>query len=310
MTHGRHKLWSMAALVLAIGLALLGPARAFAQTDCSDPSSCSDSGGSGSGDPSNGGSGAGSSGSDGGTGGRGVEEPDPSPQPTVQVVPVAPAPARPRSAGASSKNTTEPATTTGSGGPATDRGGTAATDDQVNAWAQHFHTTPDEVKSWFSPYSTNDTIGGEGSLRTVHAGEEVTISDNGAIDDGAAAAGFMDTSAGNTIELSLHSNGVPLGEAMTDAQGRFTATVRIPASTPLGRHFIVALAPNTKQGIVAFVFPVNVVTGEPVFDVPAAAQPTTTRHSGPWVTLEVILGTALLAALLVVRVRRGVTVRS
>jgi hypothetical protein len=119
----------------------------------------------------------------------------------------------------------------------------------------------------------------------------------------------MDVRQGNTVEIGLHSTGAALGEAMTDADGRFTSTVRIPTSTSLGDHFIVALAPNTKNGLVAFVFPVKVTAGDPVFNVPAA-QTAAPRRSGPWVMIELTLGAALLAGILVVRVRRGVTVRS
>jgi hypothetical protein len=193
-------------------------------------------------------------------------------------------------------------------GTATDRGGEAATDEQVLAWAQHFGTTPDEVKSWFDAYSSQDTIGGEGSLQTLHQGDSLTISDASAIADGAAAAGFMDVRSGNEVDVKLHSTPVPLGSALTDAQGKFSITVKIPSPTSLGRHYVIALAPNTKQGLIAFVFPVNVVQPEPVFNVPAVSS-TSSKHSGPWLKVEVFLGLLTLAALVAFRVRRGVTAR-
>jgi hypothetical protein len=195
---------------------------------------------------------------------------------------------------------------TTSGAP--DSGGPAATDAQVTAWAQHFGTTA-EVKSWFTPYTPSDSLAGAGSGRVVHPGDELTISNNGAIQDGSAAAGFMDMRGGNTIEISLHSNAVRLASTLTDAKGRFSVTVKIPASTALGRHFIVALAPNTKQALAAFVFPVSVASAEPVFAGPVTpASPA--RHSSPWFMIELVLGTALIGGLVLVRVRRGVTARS
>lgn len=304
--------------VLALVLALVSTGalsfRAHAQ-DCpggSTTTPCTDEGG---GEDEGGGStdgpcGNGGSGTSGGGGGQctdtgGPDETErPRPQPVRQtqpdpVQPVAPRPvSRPRA-------TTRPAT-----GTATNRGGLASTDAQLAAWAKHFETTPEEVRSWFTPYSSNDTIGGEGSGRTLHAGEDYTISNNGAIADGAAAAGMMDMREGNSVQVMLHSTPVPLGSTSTTKGGRFTLTAKIPPSTKLGRHFVVALAPNLKQGQVAFVFPINVVAAEPVFNDAAVPQASTSdRSSTPWLLIEFVLGTAMIGGLVAYRVRRNALLR-
>jgi hypothetical protein len=154
-------------------------------------------------------------------------------------------------------------------------------------------------------YTPNDTIGGEGSGLVVHPGDEMTISDNGAVKDGAAAAGYMDFRQGATVDISLHSARVPLTTATTDDTGVFTSNVKIPDDTKLGKHFIVALTLNTKDGKIAFVFPIKVVTPEPVFNAPTA--PTATHHSNRWLYLELILGTAMVGGLVLFRVRRAAT---
>jgi len=283
---------------LVVPLVLVG-LRAFAQ-DCpgdSTSTACSP-----------GDSGNGNSGSEGGGGGTGRDDgPDPTAAPTAPP-PAPPAPAAPRSDGGGG-TTTAPTRSGPTGGTSSDRGGTAATDAQLLQWAQHFHTTPDEVKSWFVAYTPNDTIGGEGSGLVVHPGDQMTITNNSAVKDGAAAAGFMDFRAGDSVDISLHSTRVPLASATTDSSGVFTSTVKLPDDTKLGRHFIVALSLNTKQGKIAFVFPINVVTPEPVFNAPAAA-PAATHHSSRWLFVELVLGTAMIGGLVLFRVRRAAAART
>ena len=287
------------AAFLAVPLLFLG-VHAFAQ-DCpggSSSTSCQESGCSGNG----------SSGTEGGGGGTGCVDngPDPTTAP-VAPPPQGPAPAPPQS-GPDTGSSSAPVRSGPTGGTTSDRGGTAATDEQVLQWAQHFHTTPDEVKSWFVASSPNDTIGGEGSGLVVHPGDEMTISDAGAVKDGAAAAGYMDFRAGATVDISLHSARVPLTTATTDDTGVFTANVKIPDDTKLGNHFIVALSLNTKQGKIAFVFPIKVVTPEPVFNAPAA--PVSTHHSNRWLYVELALGTAMVVGLALFRVRKAAAART
>ncbi len=120
----------------------------------------------------------------------------------------------------------------------------------------------------------------------------------------------MDMREGNSVRVNLHSTPVALGSTSTGEGGRFSITVKIPPSTKLGRHFVVALAPNLKGGAVAFVYPVNVVAPEPVFNDAAVPQSTSSGgSSSPWFVIELILGTAMIAGLVVFRMRRGVTAR-
>jgi hypothetical protein len=172
-------------------------------------------------------------------------------------------------------------------------------DERLAAWATRFGTTPDEVKSWFgSSISSNDSIAGEGSGKAVHPDEEMTISDNSAVKDGTPLQ-----DGANRVDLTLHSTAVPLSTATTDTKGVFSATVRIPASTTTGRHFIVALAPNRKGGMAAFVFPLNVSAAPPVFNG-AATTPAATHHT-PWLAVEAIIGSIFVIALFVARLRRA-----
>ena len=292
------RLRSLFAALLAVPLLFFG-LRAFAQ-GCpggSTSSSCESPGGTGNG----------GSGTEGGGGGTGRDDggPDATAAPPTQ----APVPVAPRTgSGGGSAATAAPVRLGPTGGTSSDRGGTAADDAQLVQWAQHFNTTPDEVKSWFVSHSPNDTIGGEGSGLVVHPGDEMTVSDNGAVKDGAAAAGYMDFRAGSTVDISLHSDRVPLTTATTDGSGVFTSSVKIPNDTKLGQHFIVALSLNTKQGKIAFVFPVKVVTPEPVFNAPAA--PTATHHSNRWLYVELALGTAMVGGLVLFRVRRAASART
>jgi hypothetical protein len=176
-------------------------------------------------------------------------------------------------------------------------------DERLAAWATRFGTTPDEVKSWFgSSYSTNDTIAGEGSDKTIHPDEELTVSDGSAVKN---ASPLLD--GANRVDITLHSVAVPLTTATTDTKGVFSATVRIPSSTADGRHFIVALAPNRKGGMAAFVFPLTVesrATG-PVFNG-VATKPTSGSHT-PWLAVEAVIGSILVIGLMVLRVRRTST---
>jgi len=291
----------LVASFLLVPLVLLGT-RALAQSCPGGSTSTSCTGG-----------GNGNSGSEGGGGGTGKDDgPDPTAAPTAPPAP-APAPQAPAapqtgSGGGGDTTSTAPVRSGPTGGTTSDRGGTAATDAQVLQWATHFQTTPDEVKSWFVSSTPNDTIGGEGSGLVVHPGDEMTVTNDGAVKDGAAAAGFMDFRGGDGVDISLHSARVPLGSATTDSNGVFTSSVKIPDNTKLGRHFIVALSLNTKQGKIAFVFPINVVTPEPVFNAPAAA-PTATHHSSRWLFIELVLGTATIGGLVLFRVRRAAAAR-
>jgi hypothetical protein len=131
----------------------------------------------------------------------------------------------------------------------------------------------------------------------------MTVSNNGAVKDGAAAAAYMDFRPGATVDVSMHSERVPLTTATTDDAGVFTSSVKIPDDTKLGNHFVVALTLNTKGGKIAFVFPIKVVTPEPVFNAPAA--PAATHHSNRAMYIELIVGTALIGGLILFRVRRA-----
>jgi len=278
---------------LLLLLTTVGGVRAFAQDCPGDSTSTSCTGGDG-----NGGSGA-----NGGQGGVGKDDGDPPTAPPTAPPPPA-QPVAPRSdTGGGTAATTAPARSGPTGGTSSDRGGTASNDAELLQWAQHFHTTPDEVKSWFVAAGPNDTIGGEGSGLVVHPGDEMTVSNNGAVKDGAAAAAYMDFREGATVDISMHSARVPLTTATTDSSGVFTSSVKIPDNASLGNHFIVALTLNTKGGKIAFVFPIKVVTPEPVFNAPAA--PTATHHSNRSLYIELLAGTALIAGLVVFRVRRA-----
>ena len=306
----------LAVFLLVAPLAAGAPVIRHVQAQDCDPASapCDTGGGDDSGNDTGGGdscTGNGGSGSDGG--GGGCLEPDPEsdtddPTPAPRREPVRPVdPVTPATTSAPQRDTS--VASAPKGGTAANQGGPAATDKQLAEWAKHFKTTPEEVKSWFNPYTTNDTIGGEGSGRALHAGDEYTISNHGAVKDGAAAAGFMDMREGNTIEVDLHSTAVRLGSTTTDKQGRFTVRVKIPSNTKLGRHFVVASTSNLKQGTIAFVYPLNVVSAEPVFNG-AVTQPTSTRGSStPWLLIEFVLGTAMIAGLVVFRVRRSAAAR-
>jgi hypothetical protein len=279
------------ALFVLFGLALgVGPAlRAGAQTDCPDQSSCT--GGSG--------SGSGSGGGEGGTGGTGTEEPPPPPT----AEPSTPRPPRENpiviDATSAPVKVAHPSRSTADG--SVDNAVATPQDERLAAWATRFGTTPDEVKSWFgSSYSANDTIAGEGSGKTVHPDDEMTISDRSAVKNGSP---LLD--GANRVAIALHSAAVPLTTATTDTKGVFSATVRIPASTTAGRHFIVALAPNKKGGMAAFVFPLTVEAraAGPVFNG-VATKPASGGHT-PWLALEAVIGSLLVIALMVVRVRRA-----
>jgi hypothetical protein len=296
----------LAAGLLVVPLALVG-VRAFAQGSGCPGGSTSTA--------CDGGDGNGGSGSQGGGGGQAPDDGGPDATPAPPTAPPAPpeqtaapvvhvqsAPAPAPASGGSG------ASSDAAGGAPADAGAGTASGDQLQSWAQHFQTTPDEVKSWFVTYETNDTIGGEGSGLVVHPGDEMTVSNKGAIDDGAAAAGYMDMRAGNGVDISLHSARVPLATATTDDSGVFTSTVKIPSDTKLGRHFVIALSINTKNGKIAYVFPVNVAAPEPVFNAPAA--PTSSQRSSAWpLVLELVAGTAMVAGLVVFRVRRSSSAR-
>src|SRR5439155_19768061 len=105
----------------------------------------------------------------------------------------------------------------------------------------------------------NDSIGGQAKEIVVHPDDHVSVfdgatasdapaSDGSALRSGITGVGDAKTKGGDGVDVTLHSDAVGLGTAVTDAGGAFSATVTIPKSTSDGRHFIVALVPNTKDG--------------------------------------------------------------
>jgi hypothetical protein len=263
------------------------------------------------GEPSGGGSGTAGGGGLGGNGANGSAGGNVDARPTPTPEPMSGNSGAPGAgSGASSKST--PATT--------------ATHDPV-ATSKKASTTPDEVKSWFgTTFKTNDAVGGVANPITVHPDDEVTVFDGAMANDAVASAtgntsdgtgdgatlrsglkGVADskTTGGDTVDVSLHSDPVSLGSAVTDSGGAFSSTVRIPHSTDLGRHFIIALVPNTKNGKTAFVFPVSVEAREQAAAAADSTQPTSGSKRFPWVLVELLVGTASVIALFVVRVRRA-----
>jgi hypothetical protein len=193
---------------------------------------------------------------------------------------------------------------------------TPAPDASLQSWAKQLGTTSDEVASWFGTYGADDSIGGRANAVTLHPDDQLTIFDGASGADAGAGdspprvgiRGVADTKTqgGDGVDVSMHSDAVPLGSTVTDAGGAFTANVRIPHDASGGHHFVVALAPNTKGGRVAFVYPVDVEAAAAA--APAAdnsAQSTPASKHFPWLALEAILGTLSVVALFVYRVRRA-----
>lgn len=206
-----------------------------------------------------------------------------------------------------------------SGGPVTRSASASAsvtgpTDDRLAVWAKQFSTTPAEVQSWFGAFTPNDSIAGAARSIVVHpddqvtvfAGERIGANDASVLRTGIEDLGDVSTKGGDTVEVSLHSTKVPLGTTVTESGGRFSATVRIPPSTQVGRHFIIALAPNTRQGRTAFVYPVTVATRQVAPPVVQNVEPTAGEPSRfPWLLVEAIVGSVLIVALFIARVRRA-----
>jgi hypothetical protein len=186
---------------------------------------------------------------------------------------------------------------------------------KLDSMAKQTSWSTDEVASWFGTLGPNDSIGGMAQEINVHPDDEVVVydgrppADDGgtAQQTGIAAIADSTTKPGQDVDLVLHSDPVPLGTTTTASGGGFSTTVRIPANTSAGKHVIVALAPNAKQGRTAFVYPVNVETAA----APAAvgqivdSSPTPTAKHFPWLLFEFLVGTASVVTLFVIRVRRA-----
>ena len=250
------------------------------------------------GEPSGGGNGS-SGGGDGGNGSNGDAGQNNVPTPT-------PPPSLGGDAGSGGRSTSQqPAATSGTTSP-----------EAVANLAKNLSTKPDEVKSWFGAINSNDSVAGQARSIVVHPDDQVTIfagdpvdatNDGGILRSGIATVGDASTKGGDTVEITMHSDPATLGSTVTEAGGRFSATVRIPPSTEVGRHFIVALVPNTHQGRAAFIYPVTVTARD---EAAAPISENVTPTSGeskkfPWLLLEFLLGSALVIALFVVRVRRA-----
>ncbi len=243
------------------------------------------------------GRGTGGNGSSGAAGGNNIRTPTPPPEPFSG------------SSSGSGSSSSRQASASGSATPAPNA--------SVTGTGNQLHTTTEEVQSWFGTYSANDTIGGQARAITVHPDDEVTIFDGATTAEAQGTGGGSTlrmgihgvadtrTRGGDGVDISMHSDAVPLGSTVTDAGGAFTANIRIPHDTTTGRHFIVALAPNIGHGRVAFIFPVSV---EAAAAAPAAAgpsEPTQTASHFPWLLLELIVGSVSVVALFVYRVRRA-----
>jgi hypothetical protein len=328
MTSTRSRFAAIFVLLLAAVLGFGTAYRAVAQNTCT-PDNCDTgdgngqgggaggsgggmggSGGSGSGnnpgqtgEPSGGngssGAGTGGNGSSGSAGGNNIRTPTPPPEPASN------------SSSGSGSSSSNPTSSSGSATPAPNA--------SVTGTSKQLDTTSQEVQSWFGVYSTNDTIGGEAKAITVHPDDEVTIFDGATTaeaqgtGDGSTLRmgihGVADTrtKGGDGVDISMHSDAVPLGSTVTDAGGAFTANVRIPHDATAGRHFIVALAPNIKLGRVAFIFPVSVETSAAAAAAAAVVPSDQTRTGSrfPWLLVELIVGSVSVVALFVYRVRRA-----
>jgi hypothetical protein len=203
----------------------------------------------------------------------------------------------------------------GSAGGSTSPSSTSAPSGKLDSMAKQTSSTADEVASWFGTLGPNDSIGGMAQEITVHPDDEVVVYDGRPpADDGGTAqqtgiAAITDstTKAGEDVDLVLHSTPVTLGTTTTASGGGFSTTVRIPADTGAGKHDIVALVPNTKQGRTAFVYPVNVEAAAAAAAVGQIVDsaPTQTAKHFPWLLFEFLIGTASVVTLFVIRVRRA-----
>ena len=264
---------------------------------------CSGGSGGGSPEPSDGngsaGGGTGGNGSSGNAGGNNIRTPTPAPQPVSNSTGSGSGSASSRASSTSSSSLTTP-----------------APDASLDSWAKQLNTTTEEIQSWFGSYTTKDTIGGQASAITVHPDDQVTIFDGASAAEsnssgsglrmGIHGIGDTRTKGGDGVDISLHSTAVPIGSTVTDAGGAFTANVQVPHDTAAGRHFIIALAPNTKQGRAAFVFPVSVqATSAAGAAADTPSEPTQAAKRFPWVLIELIVGSVSVIALFIYRVRRA-----
>lgn len=83
------------------------------------------------------------------------------------------------------------------------------------------------------------------TARSLHRGDELTVT----------GSGFAPHA---TVIISIHSDPVKVGEAVTDAAGRFTATVAVPLNVAPGSHHFVATGPAAGGGQSMLTAPIKI----------------------------------------------------
>ena len=96
----------------------------------------------------------------------------------------------------------------------------------------------------------------------VHPGDSITVTGTG-------------VQPGASVTIVLHSAPVTLATVKANAQGAFSANVRIPASTPVGAHTVVATATAAGTADVTGSTPLTVVAA-PVVTDPVVTDPVVT----------------------------------
>jgi hypothetical protein len=101
---------------------------------------------------------------------------------------------------------------------------------------------PSDLPKADGPLATSDADG------AVTAGQQITLSGDGYL-------------PGSTVELSIYSTPISLGQAIVGADGRFTVTVTLPASLTNGTHHLVATGVDANGNVRYLVVEVTVSGG-------------------------------------------------
>jgi titin len=92
-------------------------------------------------------------------------------------------------------------------------------------------TVPDAVPAGDAPLATD-----KGAVSTVTAGQSVTLVGDGYL-------------PGSTVTLVIYSTPTVLGTVVADANGKFTATVTVPAGLAAGSHSLVASGVDSSGAV-------------------------------------------------------------